>query len=129
MSAGEKIRIDKWLWAARFFKTRALASNAVNGGKVHANGKRVKSSRSVCVGDKLEISRSHSHVTVMVKALSEKRGPAKQAQMLYEETSESIEKRELNAQQRKLLNAGLPQTKTRPDKRQRRQLRKVSGKL
>lgn len=128
MNTEEKVRIDKWLWAARFFKTRNSAANAVHGGKVHVNGQRVKSSRSIQIGDKLEITRGQNQAVVEIEALSEKRGPAKEAQKLYKESLESIEKRELKIQQQKLLNASVPQTKRKPDKRQRRQIRKVSGK-
>ena len=128
MNSVEIIRIDKWLWAARFFKTRTLAADAVNGGKVHVNDRRVKSSRSINIGDELKITRGQFQTVVIVKALSEKRGPAKAAQMLYEETPESLEKRELLLEQRKILNAEIQQTKTKPDKRQRRQIRKISGK-
>ena len=123
-----KVRIDKWLWAARFFKTRNSAANAVQGGKVHVNGQRVKPSRSIQVGDKLEITRGQYQAVVEIEALSENRGPAKEARKLYKESLESIEKRELKIQQQKLLNAIVPQTKRKPDKRQRRQIRKVSGK-
>ena len=123
-----KIRIDKWLWAARFFKTRALASKAVDGGHVHVNGQRVKSSRPIQVGDELAVKRSQIQFVVVIKELSEKRGPAKQAQLLYEETEESIQQRELQSQQRKLLNASMPRSQGKPNKHQRRQLRKVSGK-
>ena len=129
MSTQGKIRIDKWLWAARFFKTRSLAADAVNGGKVHVNGQRVKSARSINIDDELKITRGQFQTELIVKQLSEKRGPAKQAQLLYEETKESIEKREVLLEQRRILNAGMPQTKAKPDKRQRRQIRKVSGKL
>ena len=128
MSTQEKIRVDKWLWAARFFKTRSLASDAVNGGKVHVNGQRVKSSRPINIDDKLEITRGQYQSVVIVKGISEKRGPVMQAQQLYEETVESKEKREVNAQQRKLLNAGISHTKVKPDKRQRRLIRKITGK-
>ncbi|MEM7401866.1 MAG: S4 domain-containing protein [Pseudomonadota bacterium] len=124
----EKLRIDKWLWAARFFKTRALASKAVDGGHVHVNGQRVKASRPIQVGDELAIKRSQTLSVVVVKELCEKRGPAKQAQLLYKETEESIQKRELQSQQRKLLNASMPRSKGKPSKHQRRQIRKVSGK-
>ena len=123
-----KVRIDKWLWAARFFKTRNSAANAVHGGKVHVNGQRVKPSRSIQIGDKLEITRGQYQAVVEIEALSENRGPAKEARKLYKESLESIEKRELKIQQQKLLNAIVPQTKRKPDKWQRRQIRKVSGK-
>jgi len=97
----KEVRIDKWLWAARFFKTRALATEAINGGKVHMNGARVKPSRHVQIGAKLEITRTQCEQTVFVKALSDKRGPAKVAQTLYEETEESIKKREEYAEMMK----------------------------
>ena len=125
----EKLRIDKWLWAARFFKTRALASKAVDGGHVHVNGQRVKASRPIQIGDELAIKRSQTLSVVVIKELSEKRGPAKQAQLLFEETEESIQKRELQSQQRKLLNASMPRSQGKPDKHQRRQIRRASGKL
>ncbi len=124
----KKIRIDKWLWAARFFKTRSLAADVVNGGKVHVNGKRVKSSRPIQIGDQLEITRGQYQTIVVVEALSEKRGPTTEAQKLYQETQDSIEARELKTQQRKLLDAGMPRTQGKPDKHQRRQIRKASGK-
>lgn len=127
MSEG-KVRIDKWLWAARFFKTRSMAASAVNGGKVHVNGSRVKSSKSIQIEDQLEITRGQLHAVVRVKELSEKRGPATGAQLLYTETDESIKKREIFTQQRKFLNANMPVSKGRPDKQQRRQLLKISGK-
>ena len=129
MSESEKIRIDKWLWAARFFKTRALASKAVDGGKVHVNGNRVKSSRSIQVGNRIEITRAQVQFVVDVIALNDKRGPAKIAQTLYAETDESIQQRELHSQQRKILHASMPRSQGKPDKHQRRQLRKASGKL
>ncbi len=129
MSELKKIRVDKWLWAARFFKTRAAAADAVNGGKVHVNQQRVKSSRPVQVGDRLEITRGQIQSVVDITLLSDKRGPAKVAQALYEETLESIEQRELKVQQRKLLNASMPRSQGKPDKHQRREIRKASGKL
>ena len=125
----KKIRIDKWLWAARFFKTRSMAASAVNGGKVHVNGCRVKSSKLVQIEDKLEITRNQLHTVITVLVISDKRGPASQAQLLYRETPESIQKRELFSQQRKLLNAGTPVSKGKPDKHQRKKLRQASGKL
>ncbi len=128
MSQAKKIRVDKWLWAARFFKTRATAATAVNGGKVHVNGQRVKSSRLILIGDRLEITCGQVQAVVHVTGLSDKRAPAKLAQNLYLETPESIELREIKSQQRKLLNAGTPRSQGKPDKHQRRQIRKVSGK-
>jgi ribosome-associated heat shock protein Hsp15 len=128
MTNSEKLRVDKWLWAARFFKTRGVAAEAVNGGKVHVNGQRVKSSRPIQTGDRLEITRGQIHSVIEVLDISEKRGPAKQAQTLYEETPESIKERELKTQQRKLLNASMPKSEGKPSKHQRREIRKVSGK-
>ena len=124
----QKIRIDKWLWAARFFKTRSMAAAAVNGGKVHVNGARVKSSKLIQIDDKLEITRAQLYTVLVVEELSDKRGPATQAQLLYQETPKSIQKRELVSQQRKLLNAGMPVSKGKPDKHQRKKLRQASGK-
>jgi len=124
----QKIRIDKWLWAARFFKTRAFASKAVDGGKVHVNGQRVKSSRLIQIGDRLEITRGQIQSVVDITKLSDKRGPVKVSQNLYQETAGSIEQRELKSQQRKLLNASMPTSQGKPDKHQRRQIRKVIGK-
>lgn len=129
MTELQKLRVDKWLWAARFFKTRAIAADAVNGGKVHVNGQRVKSSRPIQIGDRLEITRGQIHSVVDITELSDKRGPAIEAQALYQETSESIELRQLKSQQRKLLNASMPKSQGKPDKHQRREIRKVSGKL
>ena len=82
----DKVRIDKWLWAARFFKTRALATEAVNGGKVHLNGHRIKASRDVKVNDIYDIQRGFERYQIVVQELSERRGPAKIAQTLYRET-------------------------------------------
>ena len=118
----QKVRLDKWLWAARFFKTRGLAQEAISGGKVHLNGERVKPARAVTVGDLLEITKGVDHLVVNVDALSEKRGPATIAQTLYTETPESMEKREKFAEQRKLLNQAMPRPARRPDKKQRRKL-------
>src|SRR5574340_295217 len=90
MTAENKVRLDKWLWAARFFKTRSLASQAVDGGKVHCNGERVKPARAVRAGDELRIRQGPYEITVLVRALSERRGPASEAALLYEETPESV---------------------------------------
>lgn len=121
-------RLDKWLWAARFFKTRSLASQAVSGGKVQVNAQRVKPSRSVKVGDELSIVRGQQHMTVIVRALSERRGPAPIAQGLYAETEQSRERRESEAEQRRILNSTLPRTAGRPDKHQRHSIRRLKGK-
>jgi ribosome-associated heat shock protein Hsp15 len=117
-----KVRVDKWLWAARFFKTRALAAQAVTGGKVHINGQRVKPSRLLQVGDALEIHRQQEDYTVVIDALSDKRGPAYLASQLYTETEASQAKRAELALQYK-LNASLrPKREGKPDKRDRRHI-------
>ncbi|MGD8925881.1 MAG: S4 domain-containing protein [Thioalkalispiraceae bacterium] len=122
------VRLDKWLWAARFYKTRSMASDAVNGGHVHVNGQRCKSSRSVQIGDQIRITKGSLVFTIIVKNLSEKRGTARQAAELYTETQESIEKRELTRLQRKAHNMANPHPVRKPDKRQRRQLKAWQGK-
>lgn len=116
------MRIDKWLWAARFFKTRSIAKNAIEGGKVHHNGERVKVSREVRVGMELAIQQGIEKKSVLVKALSDVRGPAPAAQLLYEETEVSIARRELLASQRKLHNLARPEH--RPSKKDRRDIGK-----
>jgi ribosome-associated heat shock protein Hsp15 len=121
-------RIDKWLWAARFFKTRALAAEAVNGGHVHVNGERVKPARSLRPGDGLRITRGHETWEVVVCGLNEQRRHADEAQRLYEETPESRARREADAEQRRLLRATVPRSEHRPDKRQRRHIRRFIGK-
>jgi len=122
------VRIDKWLWAARFFKTRALATEAINGGKVHMNGVKVKPSRAVKIDAVLEITRGQMHQVVVVKALSNKRGPAKIAQTLYEETEESIAKREAHAEMMK--NAPVvSRAAGKPNKKDRRDIRKFKGSM
>lgn len=116
------VRLDKWLWAARFFKTRALAKKAIEGGKVHYQGARSKPSRAVELGASLAIRQGWSTKTVLVKGLSEHRRSANEAMQLYEETPESIAKRTLEVEQRKLQRAALPQPEQRPTKKQRRQI-------
>ncbi len=119
----EKFRLDKWLWAARFYKTRSLATEAIKGGKVHLNGQRFKPSRMAEVGDHLKIRKDHIERTIVVVKLSAKRGSATIAQALYEETNESIELREKQSLQRKTLFAGMPQhTLRRPNKKDRRKI-------
>jgi ribosome-associated heat shock protein Hsp15 len=114
------MRVDKWLWAARFFKTRSLAKEAIEGGKVHFDGNRVKVSKEVQVGMELTIRQGFDEKTVIIKALSEVRGGAPQAQLLYEETPHSIAKREFYSSQRKLANLARPDH--RPNKRERRHI-------
>jgi ribosome-associated heat shock protein Hsp15 len=119
----DSVRIDKWLWAARFFKTRSLAAQAVGGGKVQLNGARVKPARALKTGDELEIHKSGFEYQVRVVVLSERRGPAKLAQTLYEESEESINKREALREQHRLATASTPHPQRKPDKKARRQLR------
>jgi ribosome-associated heat shock protein Hsp15 len=124
----ECLRLDKWLWAARFFKTRALATEAINGGHVHLNGSRVKPSRTVKTGDQLEIRRGREHFEVTVVALSERRGPASEAAQLYLESEESRHKREQFAEQQRLTAASDMAPQRRPDKKARRQIIRFVGK-
>jgi ribosome-associated heat shock protein Hsp15 len=119
----ENIRLDKWLWAARFFKTRSSAAKAVQGGKVHLNGARVKSSRAVRVGDKLDITRSEISFTIHVCGLSRFRRPAKEASLLYEETADSLKEREELREMKRMLRASDNPPPKRPDKRERRKIR------
>ena len=116
----KKIRIDKWLWAARFYKTRSLASEAIKGGKVHVNGNRAKPSREVELGDTFILRQGFDEKTVVVQALSDKRGPATVAQQLYSETEESIARREKEKELRQLASAQRPHGEGRPTKRSRR---------
>jgi len=115
-----KLRIDKWLWAARFFKTRSLATTAVAGGKVHLNQQRTKPAKEVHIGDQLTIRIGHVERTVIVQTLSKQRGPAKEAVLLYEETPESIQQREKTAELRKQATASRPYGTGRPTKKERR---------
>jgi ribosome-associated heat shock protein Hsp15 len=117
-----KTRLDKWLWAARFYKTRQLAAEAINGGHVHLNGQRIKPSRVIQIADKLSIHKTPFTFEIRVEGLSSRRGPAKEAQLLYTEKEESIKKRELLAEQRKLDAAQFPHAERRPDKRDRRRI-------
>ena len=120
----DSVRIDKWLWAARFFKTRSLATDAVDGGKVRLNGERIKPARSVKPGDTLDIDNGSTEWEVVVQALADKRGSAAVAQTLYLETEKSIAERQSKAEQRKLFREPSEAIKGRPTKRDRRQLDK-----
>ncbi|ASI89580.1 MULTISPECIES: ribosome-associated heat shock protein Hsp15 [Vibrio] len=122
MSSEEKaVRLDKWLWAARFYKTRSIARNMVDGGKVHYNGQRSKPSKIVELGAVIALRQGNEEKTVTIERISDQRRGAPEAQTLYSETSESIAKREDNALRRK-LNAHNPSPERRPDKKQRRDI-------
>ena len=128
MAQIESVRIDKWLWAARFFKTRSLAQDAIELGRVRMRGERIKPSREVKPGDFLEITRAEEHFEVYVEALSQVRGPAKEAQKLYRETDESLVLRERAAALRRIAKepaAAIP--KGRPTKRDARKLREFQN--
>ncbi|PIE56590.1 MAG: RNA-binding protein [Desulfobulbus propionicus] len=125
--AGE-VRLDKWLWAARFFKTRSLASKAVGGGHVHVNGQRVKPSRTIHVGDRLLITRGHEEFSVTVLGLSDRRGPAAVARTLYEESEDSLHRRLQRREERRLFMAATAGPERRPDKRDRRKIRQFKRK-
>lgn len=113
------VRLDKWLWAARFYKTRALAKKAIEGGKVHFQGQKTKVSKTVNIGDIYQVQQSHIKKTIVVDALDEVRKSATEAQKLYTETAESIEKRENEAILRKTTSL---QSHEKPTKKQRRQI-------
>ena len=124
-AAGEAcnpVRIDKWLWAARFFKTRSLAKQAVEGGKVHCNGQRVKASKAVEVGAELKIRCGWDDKIVIVCELSAQRRNAAEAAVLYLETDASIAARETSAAERKAARGATPHFDNRPTKKQRRQI-------
>lgn len=118
----KSIRLDIWLWAARFFKTRPLASEAVNGGKVHLNGFRVKPGRTVHIGDELRILRSGFVYEIEIRAINSKRRPASEAQLLYEENDASRQAREKLAEVQRLVAGSRPDTGSRPNKKQRRHI-------
>jgi ribosome-associated heat shock protein Hsp15 len=124
--SSEPVRVDKWLWAARLVKTRPLGAEAVKGGRVHINGNAAKPSKDVRPGDRLELTTGPVKVTVVIKATAHRRGPAALAQLLYDETAESVAGREAYVQQRRLENQAMAQQPSyydrggRPTKRDRR---------
>jgi len=122
-------RIDKWLWASRFFKTRSLATDAVNGGKVHLNGQRVKAGRTIKIGDVLTIQKDSVLYEVTVKAVNKTRRSAKEASLTYQESEQSRAKREQEQQIKKLASATRPVPKRKPGKREREQLRNFKKQL
>lgn len=123
----DTVRIDKWLWAGRFFKTRTQAADAVEGGKVRLNGERVKPARSVRIGDLLDIDNGATVWEVEVQGLSDVRAAASIAQTLYAETEASIARRQREAEQRKYFKEPGETIKGRPTKRDRRQIDKSRG--
>ncbi|GMR01330.1 MAG: ribosome-associated heat shock protein Hsp15 [Gammaproteobacteria bacterium] len=125
----EGSRIDKWLWTSRFYKTRPLATEAVNGGKVHLNGHRVKAGKAVFIGDSLSIKKDSDLYEIMIKAILKTRRPAKEACLTYEESEQSRLKREQEQQIKKLASATRPVPKRRPGKREREQLRNFKKQL
>ncbi len=116
------VRLDSWLWAARFFKTRSLARDAVEGGKVTVDGAKSKPSKLVCIGMTLEIRRGDEQFTVAVTGLAKRRGPASVAATLFEESARSIESRQAARSEARLLRLGLTVPGGRPNKRDRRAL-------
>jgi ribosome-associated heat shock protein Hsp15 len=124
----ERLRIDKWLWCARFYKTRSLASEEIDKGRVHVNGQEVKPARELKVGDTVALRREGITRTVVVKGLSNMRGPAPVAQQLYEETPDSVRDRERAAEQRHYAPEPANTIEHgRPTKRERRDLDQAKG--
>jgi ribosome-associated heat shock protein Hsp15 len=119
------VRVDIWLWAARMYKTRSLAKQAIDGGKVDVNGGGCKPSKTVHVGDTMRLTRGEERLELEIVALSEQRGPASVAQHLYRETEASRAAREQARELRRLTGAGLNRPPTRPNKQERRELRRL----
>ena len=122
-----RLRIDKWLWAARQYKTRSLASDAVKGGRVQVNGARAKPSREVGPGDRLEITIGQTRRTLIVRTVAPRRGPAKEAELLYEETADSRAERERLAAERRAAAGPGSDLGARPTKRDRRRFDATPG--
>jgi len=123
----ENVRLDKWLWAARFYKTRSLAAKAISGGKVQLNGQRAKRASHLHVGDRLRVRKGPNEFQLVVLRLSERRGPASEAATLYEETAESVKARQSLAGQRKAAPKFAFRDGGRPSKKERRYLRRLKG--
>jgi ribosome-associated heat shock protein Hsp15 len=123
----DRVRLDKWLWAARFYKTRSLASDAIAGGKVQVKGDRAKRSRPLQPGDEVRIRQGPYEYRVVVRALSERRGPAAAAALLFEELPESRAAREALALQLKSVHSAFVPDKGRPTKRDRREIERLRG--
>jgi ribosome-associated heat shock protein Hsp15 len=124
-SESDRHRIDKWLWFARFFKTRSLAAQAVSGGKVHVNGERVKPAHDVRVGDRLSIMIGGADAEFDVVGMPARRGPASEAQAHYQETPQSVERRTKLREQHRLAEMSRPRPEGRPDKRDRRKIVRI----
>jgi ribosome-associated heat shock protein Hsp15 len=124
----DRVRLDKWLWAARFYKTRALAAEAVEGGKVQVNGERPKRARPLQSGDEIRVRLGPYEHVVTVRGLSDRRGPASQAAALYEETEASRSARDALAVQLKSLHSLFGAEKGRPTKKDRREIERLKGK-
>ena len=125
--SAEAVRLDKWLWAARFYKTRSAAREMIEGGKVHHNGQRSKPGKIVELNAVLTLRQGNDERTVIVQAIGAQRRPAVEAQLMYAETAQSIEKREKMAQARKLNALTMPHPDRRPDKKERRDLMKFKN--
>ena len=122
--AGPTVRIDKWLWAARFFKTRSLATTAIKGGHIELDGHKAKASAAVRAGQMLRIKKGEQRFEVEVVDVADKRGPATQAEQLYRETPESQGRRADAAAERRAARLAMPRPDSRPDKKSRRRLRR-----
>ena len=122
------VRIDKWLWAARFFKTRSLAKQAIEGGKIHYNSQRIKTSKLVEIGAELTVRAGWDEKTIVVIGLSDQRRNATLAAELFDETAASIALREQRSLERKIANLAMPDHAARPNKKQRRQIHRFKNK-
>jgi ribosome-associated heat shock protein Hsp15 len=123
----DRLRVDKWLWAARFYKTRSLASDAVKGGLVQVGGQRAKPSKEICAGDRLEITIGQTRRVVLVLGVAPRRGPASEAALLYEETADSVAERQRRAAERRLAQPPGAELGARPTKRDRRRFEATPG--
>jgi ribosome-associated heat shock protein Hsp15 len=127
MANSEKVRLDKWLWAARFYKTRAIAKGAIEGGKVHYDGQRCKVSKTVDVGAEITLRQGFDEKTVVVKAISDQRKGAPQAQTLYDETVDSIKKRMGEAERRRIMKSSMLTPDHKPNKKERRDMQRFKN--
>lgn len=126
----QKVRLDKWLWAARFFKTRQIATEAINGGKVHLNGQRTKPGKEIQTGSQLRIHKGALEWDITVRVLATQRRPASEARHFYDETAESIERREKMTEAQRLERSMSPRTDhAKPNKKQRRMIHRFTGKF